>query len=239
LLLLKDRRFDLDKIQFIVVDIDGTLWDQYDADADEVKELAAFGRILNLSGPELGELITQEKKRLRTTRGRKFSMYEVLLLLGVKPHDMTAIRCQIYQPQATVNQALVGLVRDLSLNYHAVFGTNSPVPIGQQVINLLGLRQVVDEQKSPVWGFENLNCFKPNPLFFARICNRMNWCADLCLSIGDSKHKDGLAALTAGFNAGIIVENPSDICSLIPLLINRDWEIIKSFPCVVSSLEYR
>lgn len=238
---LKNGNFDPDRICNLAVDIDGTIWDQYNADKDEKAEYQIFARELGLTVQDLQGKITQEKIALKKKYGRKFSMYEVLLILGIDPDRLEKLREKIYQPRRGIKSPdtlLCTGFKQLLPHYEIVFHTNSPVPVGEEVIKLLGLQQLFLPATRLVWGFENLGVFKPNPEFFSKIFQFLNWDPATCLSIGDNKHKDGLAAIAAGYTAAIIVENgPSDLYRLIPSLRDKNWEEIASLCTKGDTLE--
>ncbi len=237
--LFKNGSFNPDWICNLASDIDGTTWNQYNAAQDEEKEYGVFAQEFGISVEELRERITREKSILRERYGRKFSMYEVLLILEINDRRiygerLEKLREKIYKPSRGIKSPdtlLCAGFKQLLSAYGIVFHTNSPVPVGEEVIKLLGLQQLFLPATQLVWGFENLGVFKPNPEFFANLTMALGWDPITCLSIGDSKHKDGLAAISAGFGAAIIVDKeqgPADLGRLIPLLKDKAWEEIIS-----------
>ena len=143
--LFKNSTADLTTVQNLVIDIDDTIWIQPGADEDEEREYQAFAALQGLSPEQLRGQISRKKAELKRRHGRKFSMYEILLKLGISPNQLTQIRCSIYQPERWIKQPdakLCEALAELSQVFRIAFGTNSPVPVGERVVELLGLRKL-------------------------------------------------------------------------------------------------
>ena len=236
-LLHPERRFALAATTLLILDVDKTLWRQVGEETVEAAEYAAFGACLGRDPAELKAYVSQRKRELLLARSRKFSMYEILLELfsqqRISSDRLIAIRNGLYHPEEFIfgpDTRLCAALELLSEHFTIAFGTNSPFQGATTVLELLGVRAINCQlQVAPIWSFERVSAFKPDPDFFLQIVDFMDCPSQHCLSVGDSVHKDGLAALSAGIPAAIIVEQaPDDLCTLAPLLASRDWEGIQA-----------
>lgn len=212
---------DISVISVIIFDIDGTVYTHPGYHNDGTRgEIAEIATILGQSPHDIEMLVMSRRQELTFTLDRPAAMTETVISLGVTRAQWNELRCRAWQPEKwlTRDPTLCKVLGALCARYRIAFGTNSPLAVGQRVLQAIGITEVTPD--IPVFGPESFGVSKPHPDFFVRISEALGCVPFQCVSIGDREANDGIPAVDAGFTNALIVSGRDALIAGISQLFN-------------------
>lgn len=210
-----------DEICLIVFDIDNTLYENHDyAKQGCLGEMRGIADTLKISMSEVMELLEITRKTLSLREKRDIALTEIVYNLGITPKQWSELRQVAWVPEKWISydSEICETVFQLSQYYKIAFATNSPVRIGEKILDAIGITGGLNSTR--VFGPENLGYSKPDKRFFEVVSAQMDTPRTQCLSVGDREFFDGTPALSAGYCGAVIINDKNELFGISARLIS-------------------
>lgn len=208
----------------LVFDIDLTLYDNRDYHRSQANLL------IERLATHLGTSTTEAESEVRRVReafayanhGRKLSMGNVFLQLGISIATSAMWREELYHPEAYLepDDALRTALSELSRSFLIAAVTNNPTSIGERTLAALG----VGAYFTPVIGLDIAGESKPTMVPFRMVAEQHHVSLEEMVSIGDRMAVDVEVPVQNGMG-GILIERVADVYQLPEILKNGYREI--------------
>lgn len=218
--MIKLGRVDLDLCWAIILDMDGTLYENSAYLEDGARnEILCVAKEFGWTTPEAEQRIRDRRVQLTQKNGVKATMSQTVLSFGLGLDWWNSVRAEIcYHPEKFLypDKEVKELLAFLKIQgRHLCVGTNSPHAVARRVLRRLELDRVLNSDQ--VFAPDQIGCTKPDPRFYSDIAALIGAPARCCLSIGDREDADGKPARRAGM-AAIIVQPPNGLKKVLAQL---------------------
>lgn len=203
----------------LLFDIDNTLYrdDSY-VDAQISSQIRRFAEERGLSTDEARALIDRTKAELQRSDGRRPSLANTLVALGIPIADSVRWRRELIRPEdhLTVDTEVARVISRLSEHFQIGALTNNPAEIGDRTLSVLGIARFF----RTVSGLDTAGESKPSWAPFEEALRALGSDVGETIMIGDRYDVDLEPVICRG-GGGILIESRRDILALPDVLSER------------------
>ncbi len=206
-----------ESIELFVMDIDNTLYrnDEYYRGQIELL-LERYARHAGLEPDQARRKLEEARKELSAKNGgKKTSMGNTMVSLGVSLEENARWRSEMFEPERYLNRdnRLREALRQMGRGATMIAVTNNSRSIGIRTLDCLGVGELFEE----TIGLDTTVTSKPSPVPFQRALEHTGIAADHAVSVGDRYDVDIATALQLGMG-GIVVDSMDDVYRLPDVL---------------------
>lgn len=206
--------------QALLFDIDNTLYrDERYVQIQIESQIGGFAEERGISLPEANTIIDRTKNEIQSSGGRRPSLANTLVALGIPIANSVAWRRERIVPEEYLapDEQTVATIETLHRILPIAALTNNPVEIGERSLHALG----IDRFFVSVTGLDSTWESKPSWGPFRHALKSLGITAEEVLIVGDRYDVDLDPILRAG-GSGILVESAGDL-HLIPEILGEKY----------------